>query len=426
MQRDSHSSFFFSRRIFPLFVTQFFGAFNDNAFKNALLIYVIYSATSTDVIDQRILVNLAAGLFILPFFLFSSIAGQLADQHDKSKLARYIKCAEIGLMLLALGSFFWKSIWLLLFTLFLMGTQSAFFGPIKYSLLPEQLSKDELLKGNAYINAGTFVAILLGSIFGGILIMDSMGVYKVCGPLIAFAALGYYSSRYIPTSRIQAPKEPFHMVAQAKKILSRLFQHKVLFSLVIALSWFWFLGSTLLTQFPSFVNNTMNATPETVVLCLCLFTIGISIGSFLSYRFLNHVPSIKLLPISSIGITATICHLYFQSSALPLSPSVLTVMDVISSLAHLGLLADILIIAIFGGLFYVPLYALFQSKSNPQHCAQNIAANNIVNAGAMAMSAILCSLFLLKGGSVIAIFLITGVFTSAVGISSYWYLNKRL
>lgn len=421
-------SFFLSRRFFPLFVTQFLGAFNDNLLKNSLVMLITYKLASGQNGDAQLLVTLAAGIFILPFFLFSATAGQVSDKIDRARIARVVKFVEIMIMLGATIGFYLSSVWFLMASLFLMGVHSTFFGPIKFALLPQHLRDDELLLGNAYIEAGTFLAILFGTILGGVLILQESGIPLVSSSLLLVAILGYISSRYIPEASAPEPnlvikkniwKETWHMVGFAR-------ENKRVFLCIIGISWFWLVGATYLSQLPTYAKDTLHAQPSVVTLFLTIFSLGIGIGSFLCNKLLKGQIKSTYVPVSMLGMTLFGIDLYLASigSAGKGGESLLSVGEFLSSLSHIRISADLLLISICSGLYIVPLYAIMQHDSNPHHRARIIAANNVVNALFMVAAAIFTLIMLSAGLSISQVFLLIAIANGLVAIYIYRLLPR--
>jgi acyl-[acyl-carrier-protein]-phospholipid O-acyltransferase/long-chain-fatty-acid--[acyl-carrier-protein] ligase len=418
--------FFSSRRFFPLFTTQFLGALNDNLLKNSLVMLITYQLAEKQGENAQLLVTLAAGLFILPFFLFSATAGQVSDKIDRAKITRVIKLAEIFIMLAAAFGFYLGSIWFLLTVLFLMGVHSTFFGPVKYALLPQHLHGDELLSGNAYIEAGTFLAILLGTILGGVLILHEQGVAVVSGALLAIALLGYFSSRFIPAASAPDPslavslnigRETWHIIGFAR-------ENKRVFLSIIGISWFWLVGATYLSQFPTYAKDVLNAQPEVVTLFLTVFSVGIGIGSFLCNKLLGGaIKSTYVFP-AMLGMTLFGIDLFFASNSRGISAggALIILEEFILSLTGLRILFDLLLISICAGLYIVPLYAIMQHDSSVKHRARIIAANNVMNAVFMVFAALATLAMLSAHFSIPQVFLIMAVANGVVAV----YIGKLL
>ena len=404
-----------SRKFLPLFITQFFGAFNDNVFKNAFLIWFTYDVAQKLGMNAQIMVTIASGLFILPFFLFSALAGQLADKYEKSKLIQIIKIVEILIMGFSFIGFYFENINLLLVLIFLMGVHSTFFGPIKYSMLPETLKDDELVSGNALIEGGTFLAILFGTIIGGVTIHIENGIEIISVVVVSFAIIGYWSSCFIPKSPIgdQNLKISFKIISQTWKIISYARKENIVWLSIIGISWFWFIGVTFLSQFPIYTKNIISGDEYIVTLFLSIFSIGIGIGSVMCNKFLKGKINGRLVPLGSIGITIGIiifcvASYFYNLSSNPdhlLSLKEFLLVSVYSWFIILGLLA----IAIFSGIYIVPLYAIMQHRSETQYLSRIIAANNVLNALFMVISSVsLVALFKLEF-SLLQIFLLVGI-----------------
>lgn len=305
MNNDSQSSLLTQKRFLPYFITQFLGAFNDNIFKNVLLLFVAFASVDTLPISSNLFINLAAGLFILPFFLFSALAGVLADKYEKSWFIRKVKLLEVVIMSLGAIGFIYESYAILLLLLFLMGTQSAFFGPVKYALLPQQLESKELVSGNALVETGTFLAILIGTLGAGIIASEenSKLIAAVC--IVTFAVLGYLASYFIPEAPSNAPdlKVKWQPITLTRQTLAIAKKDRPTFQALMAISWFWFLGATYLTQFPNFTKVYLNGTESAVAFLLALFSVGIAIGSLACDKLSNHRIEIGIVPMGSLGIS---------------------------------------------------------------------------------------------------------------------------
>lgn len=377
------------RRFLPYFITQFFGAFNDNIFKNVLLLFVAFAGANVLPISSNLFINLAAGLFILPFFLFSASAGVLADKYEKSAFIRKVKLAEISIMCLGAIGFITESYAILLLLLFLMGTQSAFFGPVKYALLPQQLKSEELVPGNALVETGTFLAILLGTLGAGLIASAENAKYVAAAAVVVFAIVGYLASRHIPNAPACAPDLKFRWqpIKQTKQTIAIAKSDRTIFQSIMAISWFWFLGAAYLTQFPNFTHHYLNGNESAVSFLLALFSIGIATGSMTCDRLSNHRIEVGIIPIGSFGITI---FGYLMAQAVPDNLPIFT--DFHSFLSYQPLwplFFYLLMIGVSGGIFIVPLYALMQQQAKVTQRAQVIAALNIYNSLFMVGSAIL-------------------------------------
>lgn len=417
---------FYTQRFLPLFITQFFGAFNDNLLKNAMIIMITYYLAIHEGINSQVLVTIAAGLFILPFFIFSSLAGQFADKYDRAKLARIIKLFEIIIMLLAAIGFIMHSAWFLIAVLFATGVHSTFFGPIKYALLPQHLYPNELLLGNAYIEAGTFLAILMGTISGGILILLNFGTYAVSIALIIFAIIGYIASRYIPIAPGPAPQLHinYNILVETIKIIKYSKENPRVFNSILCISWFWFIGATFLTQFPSLVKNYLHTEANVVTLFLTIFSLGIGIGALVCSKLLHGAIKSIYVPIASIVMSIFILDLCFAANNIIYFnlPALLSTQQFLHIATSWRILFDLLGISICGGIYIVPLYTIMQYSSNKNYLARIIAANNIFNALFMVGSAILILAMLRLNRTMYDIFLLI----AAVNIMVAYFVRKEL
>lgn len=407
------------KRFFPFFVTQFFGAFNDNVFKNALIILIAFQGSQFIETSADLLINIAAALFILPFFLFSASAGQWIDKYEKSRSIRTIKLVEIVIMSLAAFAFIKGYIVLLIALLFLMGTQSAFFGPAKYSYIPQHLKVSELIEGNALVQMGTFVAILLGTILGGVLIAEEQGRQYVGYAIMAFAVAGYFSSRYIPVtpSLNEDLKINWNVFAEIRVNIKFLKSNRTVFLSILGVSWFWFLGATYLVQLPNYTKTTLGGDEQVVTFLLTLFTLGIGSGSLLCNRLSGNKIEIGLVPFGSIGLTLFGIDLYFsQPDVLPVT--VIGLREFLS-FEYLRLIIDVVLIGFFGGLYIVPLMALVQQRSDPGHLSRVIAGNNIINSLLMVLSAVVAIAVLSSGYSIAQLFLLVAILNVLVALYIY-------
>ena len=404
-----------SLRFRPFFLTQLLGAFNDNLYKNGLTIFIAFQAANISRDASNTLVNIAAGLFILPFFLFSPIAGQLADKFEKSKLIRHIKQLEIFIMLLGAISFYLQSAELLIAILFLMGTQSALFGPVKYSLLPQALEPEELVGGNAMVEFGTFLAILLGLIAGVFIINIST---TALGIAVVFVALcGYWTSRTIPVLPAASPelKVSFNIFTQTRNIMRDARQNQTVFYSVMGISWFWFIGITYITQLPNFVRYELGGNEQVYVLLLAMFSIGIGAGSFLCERMSGRMVEIGLVPIGALGLTLFGVDLFFNQSILD-AEVLATPMAFIAGGNNFRVMFDIMMLGVSGGIYIVPLYALVQQRSDEKKRSRIIAANNVLNALFMVVASLYGLLALSSGISIPTLFLILAIMNAAVAL----------
>lgn len=408
------------QRFRPMFFTQFLGAFNDNVFKTALITLVVFRTSQLTSLDATTMATILPGLFILPFFLFSATAGQIADKFEKSQIIRFVKVFEIIIMLFASVGFFMHNIILLASALFMMGVHSTLFGPVKYSYLPQQLREDELVGGNGMFEMGSFVAILLGQILGAWLAMQSNSELLISLCVITLACIGYWTSRGVPHTAAGAPELAINWnpITETFYNLKFIWQHQPLWLAIIGISWFWFFGATLLAQFPNFAKFTLHGNESVFILMLSIFSFGIGIGSLLCEKLSNHKVELGLVLFGGIGITLFGADLYATSTAIQttFTPPALAhhYVHFLTSFPHLHLLADILFIGIFGGFYIVPLYAFIQSPREKSHQSRIIAANNIMNALFMVVSALFSLWIFDLGYNIPQLFLATAILSAIV------------
>ena len=427
MSESSQFALLRERRFLPFFCAQFLGAFNDNVYKNALVTLLAFQVTSAAVADSGTLIVLSGALFILPFFLFSATAGQLADKYEKSRFIQYVKLLEILIMIIGSVGFVTHHLALLLVALFLMGLHSTLFGPLKYAILPQHLAKHELVGGNALVDTGTFIAILVGTILGIVLISSgNAGIALVCAGTIGIAVLGWLASRAIPHS--PAPVPDLHInwnpFTETLRNLAFLKTNRTVFLSVLGISWFWFFGATFLSQFPLYARDYLGGDEKLYMLLLGIFSIGIGAGSLLCEKLSGHKIEIGLVPFGSIGLTVFAFDLYFATPAAGATAH--GVVAFATDPAHWRLLADLLLIGIFGGFYIVPLYALIQSRSEPTHQSRIIAGNNILNALFMVASALLSIAMFKAGFTIPDLFLATALLNALVAVYIYTLVPEFL
>ena len=418
-----------TKRFLPLFITQFFGAFNDNAFKNAFLIWFTYDVAVKTGADASIMLTLAAGLFILPFFLFSATAGQIADKFEKSWITQKIKQLEIILMVSAIICFYLQSVNGLLVVLFMMGVHSTFFGPIKYSLLPEHLKDNELISGNGLIEGGTFLSILLGTIFGGLIIRTEHGVEILAIFIIGFAITGWFSSRKIPIAPISDSKLKIslNIAKETWKIVGYARKERTVWLSIIGISWFWLIGATFLTQFPVYTKNVIGGNEHVVTLLLTIFSIGVGFGSVLCNKLLKGQINGRLVPYGSLGITLAIIIFTIASKLYVPSGSEIAMLDFISSgLPAWLILLSLLMLSVFSGIYIVPLYAIMQHRSDEKYLSRIIAANNVLNALFMVIASIYGVGVFAAGFGVIELLLSVGIINIPVFFVIRAVVKRRL
>lgn len=395
-----------SPRFLPILIVQFLGAMNDNIYKNSLVILITFSLAEAQHWSPKIPLAIGLGLFILPFLLFSATAGELADRVNKERMIRWTKLAEV--IILGIGAtlaFYIESILLMYVVLFLLGTHSAFFGPLKYGILPQHLTKSELLFGNAWVEASTFLAILLGTLLGGLLILKTNGVIIISTLLIIFALIGWISSFFIPKAKSYNPKLQvnYNFLKATGKILKYTINRKSIFQTILGISWFWFIGASLLTILPLFTKDILKGNENTTTLLLTLVIIGISIGSMGCYTLLQGKLTAKFVPLAGLGMSI---FLFLMAASTPLT------------------FVSILGIGICGGFFSVPLYSLLQYKSDREHRSRNIASNNIVGALFMVGSSLLAILIFQLGGGPITLLKTIAILTIIVSLYMFWTIAK--
>ncbi|TDJ46544.1 MAG: MFS transporter [Gammaproteobacteria bacterium] len=416
------------RRFGPFFATQFLGAFNDNVFKNALLILIAFQVVGVGSSDSNTSINLAAGIFILPFFLFSASAGQLADKYEKSFLIRLIKLFEISIMICAAVGLYLRSVPFLIGVLFLMGTQSALFGPVKYGILPQLLGDDELIGGNGLVGMGTFMAILLGTMAGGLLVgIPDGGTIAVGMIVVTVACMGYWVSRSIPPVPTVDPslKVNWNALTETWRIIQFTRQSRTVFLSVIGISWFWFFGATYLAQFPNFTRVVLHGNEQVVTLLLALFSVGVGVGSLFCERLSGRMVELGLVPFGSIGLTVFGIDIFF---AVPDAGAgeLVGAIQFLQAPGSWRVSADVILIGLFGGFYVVPLYALVQQRSKASHRSRIIAGNNVLNALFMLMSAVMAISVLAAGLSIPELFLLTAVLNGLVAIYIYTVVPEFL
>jgi MFS family permease len=417
--QPSALSLLLSRQFGPLFATQFLSAFNDNALKNALVLMIAYRPETAGGMSPGLLIPLAGGLFILPFFLCSATAGELADVHDKAWLIRLIKLIEIPVMLVAAGFVIAGHAGWLLALLLAMGVQAAFFGPLKYAILPDLLPREQLLLGNALIEAGTFLAILLGTI-AGMLIATAHGGASVAALIVAVALAAWGISRAIPPTKPAAPglRPNWNIATATGRLIAEAARQRVPFRAMLAISWFWLAGAIYLSQFPSYVRFVLGSEEAVVTLFLTVFSVGIGVGSLLCNRLLRGRISARTVPWGALGIALFSIDLWAASPTGVVTAEPGTIGAFLGSLGHWRILTDLFGIAVSGGIFIVPLYALLQTESDPERRARTIAGNNVINAAAMVLSAVITIALVAVGVSVPGLFLLTGLATLPVAALS--------
>ncbi len=417
-----------SRRFLPLFVTQLLNAFNDNLFKNAMVLFVVYQVYQSEQEGAQFSA-IASAIFILPFFLLSAIAGQLADMRDKARIIRMVKAAEIGIMLVGGAGLFlaWQgtmvttlAIPLMLLALLGMGVHSTFFGPIKYAILPQHLHPDEVLAGTGLVEAGTYIAILAGTIVAGWIEVEwaALGV-------LATAVVGYLTSRHVPPAPPQGEIEPldFHFVRASIDLVKRTAHDKRVFLAIMAISFFWTVGTVLFIQFPPLAKHVLHANKEVASLFLVIFSVGVAIGSMSVNALLKGTVSARYSPASVLVMAAFVGVFFLICRQWPQLPEG-TLYDTAGFIAMplaIPLLLALLGIAVAGGMFVVPLYAFLTTFVDKTQTSRTIAANNIVNSGAMVIGSLLAS-----GLSAAGVSIVNQVLLSAVMCIYSAHLGRKL
>ncbi len=414
------------RRFAPFFTTQFLGALNDNIFRNGLVILVTFQGVLVVGMNHSELANVAGALFILPFFLFSATAGQLADKYEKSMLMRRIKLLEIALMAIAALAFVSGSYVVLLLVLFLMGCQSTLFGPVKYAYLPQQLDTDELIGGNALVEAGTYIAIILGLIVGGATVAVTPDSQTLLGSsLVGVAVLGYLASRKVPRTRAVDPglSISWNAWSETWRIVGFAREKRDVFLAILGISWFWFFGSAMTLQLPAYTLVILNGNESITTALLVAFAVGVGLGSLLCERLSGHRIELGLVPFGSIGLSVFAIDLYF-AQPVAAGAAVSTIGEFVSRPGTLRILADVMLLGAFGGFYSVPLYALIQQRSERKHLSRIIAANNIINALFMVVASLLSIALLGAGLSIPELFIVLALLNAVVAVYIYTLLPE--
>ncbi|MGJ7545527.1 MFS transporter [Variovorax sp. LT1R16] len=430
MASDAHANQFAllkQRRFAPFFWTQFAGAANDNLFKFAFTVMVTYQLQLSWM--PPAMAGLVIGaLFILPFLLFSATAGQLTDKYDKTKIIRFVKNLEIAIMVIAAWGFFRADAVLLLACVFLMGLHSTLFGPVKFAYLPQVLAARELTGGNGMVEMGTFVAILLGQVAGGLLVaLPQIGHTSVAVACVLLALVGRGVAQAIPTAPATDPQlvvnwNPFSETWRNLKLARG---NIVVFRSLLGISWMWFFGAVFLSQFPSFAKEVLHGNEQVASLLLVVFSVGIGIGSLLCETLSRRQVEIGLVPLGAIGMSVFAIDLYFASRGLPAGPE-MGLGAFLAQSAHWRVMADLGLLSLFAGLYSVPMYALIQLRSQPTHRARIIAANNILNALFMIASSVIAGALLGAGFTIPQIFLFTGIANALVAFYIFMLVPEYL
>lgn len=381
------------RRFLPLFATQFLNAFNDNFYKMAMVVLVTFTIYK-DPTYEAWFNALAGGLFILPYFLFSALAGQLADRGDKTKIIHLVKTAEIGIMLIGALGIYTHNVVIMLAALFLMGVHSSFFGPIKYAILPQHLNEDEVLAGTGWVEAGTYIAILGGTIVGGLVPAE----YSMIG-IVIVAIIGRFAAQQVPPAPAEAEardlKLDYNVARSSWQLVASTMKIPRLFLAILSISFFWAIGAILAAQFPPLVKNALGGDNTVATMFTAIFSIGVSIGSIIVNRLLKGEVSAKYSPISVIIMSLFVLDLWWNVySWSHLQPALMNWKEFLALTSGDWIILDLLGIAIAGGMFVVPLYAFLTTTVPKSETARTVAANNIVNSAFMVGSALLLSVLI--------------------------------
>ncbi len=406
-------NFFNQSRFLPYFCTQFLGVFNDSLYKNILAIFIAYRLVLE---NEGLLLNIAAIIFILPFFLFGALAGQLADKYEKSFLIRRIKVMEMIIISVGCIALYLQSINMMLVVLFALGTQSAFFGPIKYSILPQHLHKDELLRGNAYVEAGTFIGLLVGTTLGGFLASESRFELALIALLISVAVLGWLASRKIPAAQPSAPnlRISFNVWQSTIEIIKEAQKNKPVFKSILVISWFWFFGSIILTQFPSFTENVLYGDAKVATVLLATFSVGIGLGSIACSMLSGDRVDVGIMPVGALGIS--IFTWQFSNAVVPASNELRTLAEMLATPGIWSVIFNMAMISFSCGLFIVPMYTFMQVRSDEKKRSRVIAVNNIINAIFMVAAGALAALMISLEFSVLSIFKVVAILNLLVTV----------
>lgn len=412
------------RRFAPMFLCTCLSAFNDNYYKNALTILITYQLSQSLHSNPASIISLAAALFILPFFLFSGIAGRVADRYAKHTLVRISKITEVLLFTCATIALIHAHITALLIVLALLGTQATFFGPVKYAILPSLLKENELIAGNGMTEAGTFVTILLGTMLGGLLILQPQGAYIVGVSMIAISVLGLIASYFVPhtntaNASVALSFNPFITMIEMLKLS---FANKTVWFAIIGISWFWAVGATYLTQLPVFTKNVIGGNEQIVTLFMATFSVGVGLGSLACNRMMHGKISLKYAPWALLGITCTGLDIWFATANVhQATGQLIGLKDYLNDWQDFRLVIDLAILSICGGVFIVPLYTLLQTRGEESMRARAIAGNNVMNAFFISVVSLAAAGAYSQGFDVRDVFFVTALLGFP---ASYWVLRK--
>lgn len=419
MEQSNQFRLLTQRRFVPFFVAQALAAFNDNLFKNVIVILATYHTASYTDVDPGLLANVAAGIFILPYVLFSGLAGQLSDRFNQARVLKVVKASEIGIMAIGGVGFYTHDMRVLLIALFLMGVHSTFFAPAKYGYLPQVLRDNELVGGNAMVEMATFVAILIGTLLGSI--FGTRGDLNiVVGVTLAISVLGFVCSLGIPAQTPTAPnlRIDWNPWTSTRDNLKAARASRTVFLSILGISWFWFYGAIVLAQLPVYCKTVLNGGEEVVSLMLILFSAGVGVGSLLCERLSGHKVEVGLVPFGSIGLTVFAVDLFLHTPGVP-PEHVLTAREFLQQPFAIRLLADLGLIGLFGGFYIVPMYALVQQLAPKQAMSRVIGANNILNAAFMVVAAGCAAGAIALGATIPQLLLATAILNACVAIYIY-------
>lgn len=428
LEQKSQFALLKTKRFLPFFLTQFLGAFNDNVFKNSLVVLLTFKIAEWTTMSAATVASIAPAIFLLPFFLFSATAGQLADKYNRDKIARIVKVFEMLIMLVVGLGFYLHSLTILFSALFMFGVHSAFFGPVKYAIIPQHLKKEELVGGNALIESGTFIAILLGTLVGAVLASQSNGEVYITVFGFLFALMGYITSRFIPQATAPVPelKVNYNPLTETFKNINFASKNKEVFFSILAISWFWLFGLVYLAEFPVYTQSVLHGKEEVITLLLGLFTIGIGVGSLLCEKLSGHKLNMKLVVVGALGLSIFTFDFGYASKILVdnkiLEGNGLGIMELLSHIQVLRVFFDLAIVGLFGGFYCVPLYTMMQEKSEDDSRARMVASNNIMNSIFMVVGSVVITLLLSKLGlDLTTVFM---VFASINILATLYIINK--
>lgn len=416
------------RRFAPLFWTQFLGAFNDNLFKNALVILITFRAVSVAGLSPEQMVALSGAVFITPYFVFSAISGQLADKYDKAVMIRATKVMEIAVMTIGAAGFGFGSVPMLLLVLFLLGVQATLFGPCKYAILPQHLTEAELVGGNALIEMGTYLAILLGTLTGGILVGWDGGESVVAAGVFLVAVAGWVVSLWIPPAPSVNPDlkvtlDPFGPTLELVRLTRK---KQSVFLSIIGISWFWAFGATFLSLFPSYTKDVLGGDPTLATLFLALFSVGIGLGSMLCERLSRERLELGLVPLGSFGMSLFTFDLWLVGQPWAVGAEPIGIGTFLSTFSGLRIALDLSLLALAGGFMIVPMYTLVQWRTDPAETSRVIAGNNVINAVFMVLGSVALAGAFAVGLSTVQVFLILAIVNTVAAIYIYTVVPEFL